>query len=130
MELEAQAKATAERYPLNEVVRGLNLDPREVIRLVVEDVLRGLPPGEISFKFHMLVADYVCFVAYRLREETGIRTVALGGGVFQNGLLTKAVLEELSSKGFNVLVPEQVPVNDGGISVGQAAHACAVLGGG
>ena len=47
----------------------------------------------------------------------------LSGGVFQNRRLIEGVAAGLRSAGLRVLVPERLPVNDGGISYGQAAIA-------
>jgi len=62
-------------------------------------------------------------VCRQLRADREINTVALSGGVFQNRLLTTQTLSGLSAAGFEVLYHRQVPPNDGGISLGQAAMA-------
>jgi hydrogenase maturation protein HypF len=49
-----------------------------------------------------------------LREQTGLGTVALSGGVFQNQLPTGRVVAGLGDSGFRVLVHSRVPCNDGG----------------
>jgi hydrogenase maturation protein HypF len=53
--------------------------------------------------------------------------VVLSGGVFQSRLLLGSVWGALADSGLRVLVPERLPVNDGGISYGQAAVAAASL---
>ena len=58
-----------------------------------------------------------------LREETGLGTVALSGGVFQNMLLLERTVASLEAGGFRVLTHSRVPPNDAGISLGQAAVA-------
>jgi hydrogenase maturation protein HypF len=57
--------------------------------------------------------------------QTGLRTVCLSGGVFQNRRLASTLLRRLGRDGFEVFVNRRVPVNDGGISYGQAAVAAA-----
>jgi hydrogenase maturation protein HypF len=49
--------------------------------------------------------------------------------VFQNELLLTQAVEELEAKGFEVFVPREVPVGDGGIALGQVLVAGARIGG-
>ena len=56
-----------------------------------------------------------------LGEEHGAGTVVLSGGVFQNELLLADLKAPLES--FAVWTNREVPANDGGISLGQAALA-------
>ena len=58
-----------------------------------------------------------------LSKNTGIKTVALSGGVFQNRLLMRLTVELLEADGFKVLTHRSVPCNDGCISLGQAVVA-------
>jgi hydrogenase maturation protein HypF len=60
-------------------------------------------------------------VCGRIRTDTGLSTVALSGGVFQNRRLVELVVPLLDGDGFAVLRHAQVPPNDGGISLGQVA---------
>ncbi|MGW4210259.1 Kae1-like domain-containing protein [Lentzea sp. NPDC004789] len=83
----------------------------------------GDSTGVAAARFHTTIAEVT---AALVREAAGgVRTVCLGGGVFQNRRLVDAVTRELGE--FQVLVGERVPVNDGGISYGQAAVAAALL---
>jgi hydrogenase maturation protein HypF len=47
--------------------------------------------------------------------------------VFQNRRLASGLLRQLAGDGFEPFVNHQVPVNDGGVSYGQAAIAAARL---
>ena len=54
-------------------------------------------------------------------QATGLSTVALVGGVFQNRVLVDLCESGLEAAGFEVLAAGLVPCNDGGIALGQAA---------
>ncbi|HEY2508775.1 MAG TPA: carbamoyltransferase HypF [Streptosporangiaceae bacterium] len=95
----------------------------DLVRAAVEDLASGAPPPVVAARFHNGVAAAIVAVCARVRNDTGLGVVALSGGVFQNVLLTGRVSEGLAQAGFRVLAHRQVPCNDGGISLGQAAIA-------
>jgi hydrogenase maturation protein HypF len=79
----------------------------------------------IAARFHRAVAGLIVATCSALRERTGLGTVALSGGVFQNLLLLTTAVAGLEAAGFTVLTHSRVPCNDGGISLGQAVVATA-----
>jgi hydrogenase maturation protein HypF len=79
----------------------------------------GRDPCELAASFHRSLARGIATVA----REAGVGTVALGGGCFQNALLVNLATAELESAGFEVLVPRELPPNDGAIAAGQALGA-------
>ncbi|GLH99724.1 carbamoyltransferase [Phytohabitans aurantiacus] len=87
----------------------------------------GEPVGMVAARFHAALAEVT--VAFAESVQCPTRTVCLGGGVFQNRRLAEAVLAGLRAAGFDAYLGERVPVNDGGISYGQAAVAAARLAG-
>jgi hydrogenase maturation protein HypF len=97
----------------------------DLVRAVVEDVRAGVDPGVVAARFHNGLARAVVEVCTALRDRTGLATVALSGGVFQNALLLDRVAGGLEQRGFRVLTHARVPCNDGGISFGQAVVASA-----
>lgn len=100
------------------VVRGTDL-----IRAVVDDLRAGQDPGVIAARFHNGLVAVTVRAVEALRERTGIGTVALSGGVFQNAVLLGRTAARLEARGLRVLVHRRVPPNDGGISLGQVAVA-------
>jgi hydrogenase maturation protein HypF len=79
--------------------------------------------GQRAQQFHVSLAQALCDQAEVLCKEHGDFAVGLGGGVFQNRVLTEAVLNRLSSAGFRIYLPQQVPCNDGGLCYGQIIEA-------
>jgi hydrogenase maturation protein HypF len=127
-----QASVFSERsYPVDVELQdgGLILDTRPVIAAVVTDLLGGVPVYEVGGRFHRTMALAIGSLAVRVREGTGLTRVCLGGGVFQNDLLLAQAVERLEADGFEVYVPREVPVGDGGIALGQVLVAAARTGG-
>jgi hydrogenase maturation protein HypF len=95
----------------------LLIDPAPVINAVVRDRRAGVSAGVIGARFHRAVADMVVDLAST--EGDPSQTVALSGGVFQNGLLLELTLKGLQARGFHAITHRFVPPNDGGIALGQ-----------
>ncbi len=107
--------------------RPVVVETAPLISGVVGDLLRGEPTPRIAAKFHRTLAEIVLTVCSQIRDLTSLRQVALSGGVFQNSLLLSMVVSRLVAHGFEVYTHSQVPPNDGGIALGQAAVANAIL---
>ena len=103
------------------------VDQRPVIRAALEDIHKSVAPGGISVRFHRAVVDLCREICSQLRDSTGLHTVALSGGCWQNVWLLEHTVESLREAGFNVLLNQRIPCNDGGLSYGQAAVAAARL---
>lgn len=96
------------------------IDPSPLLGRLLIDLKQHTPIPVISARFHNGVAEMVCNVVTTLRHDTGVSQVVLSGGVWQNTtLLTKTVVL-LQNNGLIVHLHQQVPPNDGGISLGQA----------
>ena len=96
---------------------------RPILEAILNDIRSGVPVQQIGLRFHETIAHVIRDVAVRVAAETGISRVALSGGCFQNRLLLRRTLPLLHEAGLNVLLHRQVPCNDGGIALGQAAIA-------
>jgi hydrogenase maturation protein HypF len=114
-------------YPIGVGGAPLVIDPRETIRAVAADVARGQAASVIARRFHRAIARATVDACLTLASAHRTEVIVLSGGVFQSRLLLEAALATLTEAGLRVLVPERLPVNDGGISYGQAAVASALL---
>jgi hydrogenase maturation protein HypF len=130
IEFEARAaKRIDAAYPwqLEDAPGGFIIDPAPLVRALAADAASGVAAGETSAMFHNAVAEFLAASASRAREVTGLGTVTLSGGVFQNEYLLKRLAAALRADKFEVLIHREVPPNDGGISLGQAAVAAEQL---
>jgi hydrogenase maturation protein HypF len=104
------------------------LDPRPTLLAMVESLGAGVAVGTLAARFQRTIAEATRELLDGARRKTGVDIVCLSGGVFQNAWLADALLDGLARDGFSVHINERVPVNDGGISYGQAAIGAARLG--
>jgi hydrogenase maturation protein HypF len=102
-------------------------DPRPTLGALLAGTAAGRSPGLLAAAFQVTVAEVTREMLAAARSGTGIGTVCLSGGVFQNRRLASMLLRDLARDGFEVFINRQVPVNDGGVSYGQAAVAAARL---
>ena len=113
LENEIRSLRTDEAYALDDGDWG------PLISAVVADTRAGVPVPTIAARFHNALVNWIVEVA----TKTEIKQVVLSGGVFQNRYLTERAAAVLESRGFVVHTHRQVPPNDGGIALGQAAMA-------
>ena len=97
----------------------------ELIAAAVADLNSGAPREAVAARFHNGLAALIHRGCELLRDQYGLTTVALSGGVFQNLLLLGRTVTRLEASGFTVLTHSRIPCNDGGISLGQAVVAAA-----
>ena len=103
------------------------LDPLPLLAALGERRAAGVDVALLAAQFHESVAVATDALAARLAAHTGLDTVALGGGCFQNARLIVSVRDRLEARGLRVLVPRQLSPNDGAVSYGQAAVAATLL---
>ena len=105
-------------------------DPRPTLAALVTGAAAARSDasiGVLAARFQETIAEVTRELLAEARFETGVRTVCLSGGVFQNRRLASTLLRRLAHDGFEVCINRRVPVNDGGVSYGQAAIGAARL---
>lgn len=105
----------------------LRLDLRKAIMGVVGDVRSEKAPAIIAARFHNTLAEALLAMAEAARQSTRLEVAALSGGVFCNRFLTARLVTRLKRAGFTVLLNRDVPANDGGLALGQAAIVVGLL---
>ncbi len=121
-ELEQVAEPSIERtYALPPASNGI--DGPGLVRALAEDLSEGRDVPSVAAAFHNTLAVALAVACEQVREQSGLKAVALTGGTFQNVLLLRRTERELNKRGFSVLRHRRVPPNDGGLSFGQALIA-------
>ena len=96
---------------------------------MLRDKRQGVSPPVMAGRFHRSIANLAVELAICFSRETGVRRLALSGGCWQNLWLLEHVYPRLQKLGFSVYANRAVPVNDGGLALGQAAIGAAYLAG-
>jgi hydrogenase maturation protein HypF len=112
-----QAEVDPVRLPLLPAATGLWISDWEPLLPLLLD--ESLPAMQRAACFHASLAGALLAQALQAREIHGIERIGLCGGVFQNRVLTESAWRLLTAAGFDVALPEHIPVNDAGISYGQ-----------
>jgi len=106
-----------------ELTEDNELDFRPTVRAFVSDLLGGVGSATLCARFHATVVE----ATTELLELAGSarQPVVLSGGCFQNQILSEGLRRRLAAR--SVVGRGQVPVNDGGIALGQAYAAALAL---
>jgi hydrogenase maturation protein HypF len=140
MRLEALAGAAwspgdrEEAYPFSMCCASggrIEIDPAPMWNALLADLARGLPASTVALRFHQGLSGAVVETARGLARRDPdaplFETIALTGGCFQNRILFESIATQLRAARFVVLTHAEVPANDGGLSLGQAAIGAACL---
>lgn len=100
---------------------------QSILKGVLEDLKNRQPISVISTKFHNTISKATVACACRIREKYNLNHVFLSGGVFENSYLLKKIVCGLKESDFHVYFNKKVPLNDGGLSFGQASVAASIL---
>ncbi len=95
------------------------LDFKEVFIELISDLYGEELISVISAKFHNGFIKAVTDILIKLSLESGIKHIALSGGVFQNKILLNGVTKALEDRDLMVCRNNIIPTNDSSISLGQ-----------
>jgi len=126
MALEQLAQTWLAQNDTPAVVHGVDmhnteqLDIRPLLARLLETPTDSKDVSAAAAWFHLALADALANWAARAAEQTGTRTVCLGGGCFFNQLLTSRITARLQQRGLIVLLPQTQSCGDAGLALGQA----------
>lgn len=116
IELEALADTPTSQYDTRTVSFKTNLNLKNLLKTIVKcdniSVASNLWHGTLAYALVQWIS--------KSAQPRNIKNVILSGGCFQNKLLLTETYHQLTDMNFNVYISEKVPVNDGGVSLGQA----------
>ena len=104
---------------------GRNLDLFPAIVGLLKGKAAGVPVETLAARFIDTAAWACARVCCDICEKESCSTLVLSGGCFLNVRFAEIVEDICEKRGLTVLAPADFPVNDGAVSLGQAAVALA-----
>ena len=101
------------------------IDLRPLVRGVIADLDDAVPAPLISARFHEALIAATAAIVAEAAARLGGPPVLLTGGVFANPRLAEGLIEALA--GLDVRLHGEVPPGDGGLALGQAVIADAIV---
>jgi hydrogenase maturation protein HypF len=92
-------------------------------KTIIKDLLalkeNGLPTTTLALWFHKRIVKETVEIIKNISAKKRIKQICVAGGVFQNRMLLTEISKELNRLKFKVYLPRIVPINDGGLALGQ-----------
>ncbi|HWR42487.1 carbamoyltransferase HypF [Sporomusa sp.] len=126
VELELAAQGVAGRvrpYTISEAGGTWVLECKPMFAGLCQSLMKGMTIPQLAADFHTTLAEAASTLVLKISKATGLKQVALSGGVFQNITLLTQVIGMLTQYGLKVYLHRQTPPNDGGLALGQAIIA-------
>ena len=92
---------------------------------LMHDLKQDVAVDVIAARFHHSLINALVEQALWVTQEHDINIVVLSGGVYQNRLISDGLSTLLEQEGLRVLLPKNIPTNDGGVALGQAVISAA-----
>lgn len=121
MKLEKIADPSEERVFEHSIKENGEINFEPMLKQIIKWVSKNKNKTEASAMFHNTIAAALAESCKRIRKES--QRVVLAGGVFQNKFLLKRLVPLLERNNFEVALPRQIPIDDGGLSIGQTVIA-------
>ena len=99
------------------------IDQRPVIEAVLHDISVGVATPTIAARFHRAVVGCIVTTAKAAASASGLRHVALSGGVFLNRFVLEGAWQGIRDAGLEPLAHVRLPVSDGSVAFGQGVVA-------
>lgn len=133
MELESMAKQEKGNQSLETLLSACTCHPK-ILKIEQHHVLQqeylfkqvlieqaaGKKTAAIALDFHLCLIKSLFVLLQIISQQTNRTTIVLTGGCMQNTLLLEGLIILLEQENFTVFTGQDIPVNDGGIALGQA----------
>jgi hydrogenase maturation protein HypF len=110
-------------YPFDLIHKENNISEiqfSKTIESLVQDLKNKISLEQISGKIHETICRIILKQSLFFCKKFAVKQIALSGGVFQNKYILSKTIKLLEKENFKVFYNKLVPINDGGISLGQA----------
>ncbi|HET9051144.1 MAG TPA: tRNA (adenosine(37)-N6)-threonylcarbamoyltransferase complex transferase subunit TsaD [Candidatus Dormibacteraeota bacterium] len=111
---------TAARRTIDEARAAEGLPPSHAAAAEPDAHLSDSTVAELAWGFQDAVVDVLVTKTIRAAEETGARSIVLGGGVAANGALRARLAGEAEARGLPLIVPRPALCTDNGAMIGAA----------
>ncbi len=101
------------------------IQPKPMLEGLINALIAGQSRADLAYHFHHSLAEVSADISEHIAQHHRLKKIVLCGGVFQNRLLTRLTASNLRARGLEPVLPGIIPVNDGGIALGQVAVAAA-----
>ncbi len=91
------------------------IDWKPLIKNLIQDYLSQQSLSLIAAKFHLTLGEIIKIIAHKV----GVENVVLSGGCFQNKYLLENTIDYLNQEKITPYWSQKIPINDGGLAVGQ-----------
>jgi hydrogenase maturation protein HypF len=79
--------------------------------------------SDIAASFQYNLARGIARLAIHAAQASGIRTVALSGGVAYNRMIRETIRQEIAAASLRCILNREYPLGDGCVSYGQCVYA-------